>query len=435
MRLRTARTTGAASGSVSHGSSSHGVSGPNSQVHRRAAGRRRRRSPRTAIRVRSRPSRTASVRLPARRSVSMSRTLLTTRIARGQQPDRHRERERLPAEVLDLDEVGAGDGDDPEEQEHEHLAEPLVAVRSRAAGVEHAGEDRGGADEQQLASRRPRSGRCRRAPRCRTRRTSRPAPAAGGTSPPAVTRTGPEAVLGVGAAARVGVVVGEVRADLDEDRADQRREEAQRVEDVRVAGQRGADQHRRDRGRQRPRRRAAISQMRAPPLGGSVAGGRPSRLRPAGTSRSRAGASRGTRCGPPAPPRSCRRAGSRRGRAAGCPARPSSSALKLAFSSRSANGDSASISRHQRDGLGLELVERHDRVDEPHLERLLRVVLAAQEPDLLGLLRADEPRRGRSRRSRRRTIRPSGPVWPKRALSAAIVRSQMTCSTWPPPIA
>ena len=28
-----------------------------------------------------------------------------------------------------------------------------------------------------------------------------------------------------------------------------------------------------------------------------------------------------------------------------------------------------------------------------------------------------------------------GPVWPKTALSAAIVRSQQTCSTWPPPMA
>ena len=38
-------------------------------------------APGRARRVRSRPSRTASVRLPARRSVSMSRMLLTTRIA------------------------------------------------------------------------------------------------------------------------------------------------------------------------------------------------------------------------------------------------------------------------------------------------------------------------------------------------------------------
>ena len=28
-----------------------------------------------------------------------------------------------------------------------------------------------------------------------------------------------------------------------------------------------------------------------------------------------------------------------------------------------------------------------------------------------------------------------GPVWPKRALSAAMVRSHTTCSTWPPPMA
>src|SRR3954447_23072500 len=42
------------------------------------------------------------------------------------------------------------------------------------------------------------------------------------------------------------------------------------------------------------------------------------------------------------------------------------------------------------DGLLLEPVERHHRVHEPHLERLLRVVLAAEEPDLLGLLRADQ---------------------------------------------
>src|SRR3954469_11962067 len=38
----------------------------------------------------------------------------------------------------------------------------------------------------------------------------------------------------------------------------------------------------------------------------------------------------------------------------------------------------------------LELLERNDGVDEPHVERLLGVVLAAEEPDLLRLLRADE---------------------------------------------
>src|SRR4051794_41170268 len=40
------------------------------------------------------------------------------------------------------------------------------------------------------------------------------------------------------------------------------------------------------------------------------------------------------------------------------------------------------------DGLLLETLERHDGVHEPHLERLPGVVLAAEKPDLLGLLRA-----------------------------------------------
>src|SRR5947208_7287528 len=38
------------------------------------------------------------------------------------------------------------------------------------------------------------------------------------------------------------------------------------------------------------------------------------------------------------------------------------------------------------DGFVLELLERHHRIDEAHLERPLGVVLAAEEPDLLGLL-------------------------------------------------
>src|SRR5215218_375277 len=38
----------------------------------------------------------------------------------------------------------------------------------------------------------------------------------------------------------------------------------------------------------------------------------------------------------------------------------------------------------------LQLLQRHDRVDQPHLQRLLRAVLPAQKPDLLGLLGANE---------------------------------------------
>ena len=62
---------------------------------------------------------------------------------------------------------------------------------------------------------------------------------------------GPEPVLGVRAPARVGVVVREVRPDLDEDAAHERRREPQRLEDVLGARERRADQHGRDGGWQR----------------------------------------------------------------------------------------------------------------------------------------------------------------------------------------
>ena len=175
------------------------ASGSSSQARHRAeqptAAARSANAPATiavySVRVRSRPSRTASVRLPARRSVSRSRTLLTTRIALASRPDRHGAHERLPRQLLHLHEVGARDRDDAEEQEHEQLAEPLVAVRARAAGVEHAGEDRRRADREQLpAGDRDQVDAAQRPPG-RTSRTSRAAPGCGGTRPPAVTRTGP----------------------------------------------------------------------------------------------------------------------------------------------------------------------------------------------------------------------------------------------------
>ncbi len=98
--------------------------------------------------------------------------------------------ECLPGQFLNLHEVGARDRHDAEEQEHEHLAEALVAVGARAAGVEHAGEDRGGADGDQLGARdvdqvdatehRKAEGDVGRKQNLAWR-----------TRPPAVTRTGP----------------------------------------------------------------------------------------------------------------------------------------------------------------------------------------------------------------------------------------------------
>ena len=142
-------------------------SSPTSHGSGAVSERARRPSPRRDARVRARPSRTASVRLPARRSVSRSRTLLTTRIALASRPDGHRAHERLPGQLLDLHEVGARDGDDAEEQEHEHLAEALVAVGARAARVEHA--------RRGSTRRRPRAAPARRPRRGRRRsRTARP---------------------------------------------------------------------------------------------------------------------------------------------------------------------------------------------------------------------------------------------------------------------
>src|SRR4051794_32786767 len=95
-----------------------------------------------------------------------------------------------------------------------------------------------------------------------------------GTSPPAATRTGPsrpagpaprrargerpdgaEPVLGVRAAPGVGVVVRQVRADLDEDRAEQREHERQGPEDATGAGERRPDEDGSHGRGQRPRPR------------------------------------------------------------------------------------------------------------------------------------------------------------------------------------
>jgi hypothetical protein len=156
--------------------------------------------------------------------------------------------------VRGLREVGARDGDDAEEQEHEQVAEPLVAIGPRPAGVEDAGEDRRGADEQQLPARRhdevdaDEHGQPERHVGGDEHLARRDEPARGDAHRA-------EPVLGVGPAARIGVVVGEVRADLDQQRAEHRGDEAQRVERALGGGERGADEHGRDGRGQRPRAR------------------------------------------------------------------------------------------------------------------------------------------------------------------------------------
>ena len=143
-----------------------------------------------ASRVRSRPIRTASVRLPARRSVSMSRTLLTTRIAVGEEADRDRQEHRQRVELLELHVVGAVDGDEAEEDEDEDLAEPLVSVGPRTARVEDARGDR---ERRRSRGSPAHHDRQVEAAATATAKATQVATSTrlGATSPAAVTRTGP----------------------------------------------------------------------------------------------------------------------------------------------------------------------------------------------------------------------------------------------------
>ena len=171
-----------------------------------------------------------------------------------QQADRDREHERLPVELLELGEERAGHGDEAEEEEDEHLTETLVPVRARAARVEHAGEDRGDADQQDLPTRgddQVDADQHRQAERDvgRDQHLLGRDEAAGGHAHRA------EPVLGVRAAPRVAVVVGEVRPDLDQQRAEQRGDERQGLEGPERGRVGRADQHGRRRRRQRPRPR------------------------------------------------------------------------------------------------------------------------------------------------------------------------------------
>ena len=55
---------------------------------------------------------------------------------------------------------------------------------------------------------------------------------------------------------------------------------------------------------------------------------------------------------------------------------------------RRAVGESCSISRHHLDGFGLQFGQRHDGIHQPHFQRLMGIVLAAQEPDFLGFFQS-----------------------------------------------
>ena len=133
---------------------------------------------------------------------------------------------------------------------------PSYAVGSRSARIEHAGEDRGGANEQQFPTRdgdQVDAGEHRDAERHvggDQHLLWRHEAARGDAH-----RTEP--ILRVGSPSGVGVVVRQVGTDLDEDRDDHRRDEAQGVEHAGEPGQR--------RCRRAPARPTRAASAAAPP--------------------------------------------------------------------------------------------------------------------------------------------------------------------------
>ena len=189
VRVRTTRTSDSASGIAAQQSSSHGDH-PERPQRRRA--RERAGEHRGVQRARALAPQPHRERALAGAPVGVDVAHVVDDEDRArQQPDGDRAAERLPWQRLDLDEVGADDGDDAEEQEHEQLAEALVSVGSRAARVQHAGEDRRRSDREQLrAGDGDQVGAARRPPAPKDAYVAT-STWRGGTSPPAVTRTGP----------------------------------------------------------------------------------------------------------------------------------------------------------------------------------------------------------------------------------------------------
>ena len=203
--------------------------------------------------VRRSPRRTASVRLPAARSVGMSRRLLTTRSAQAMNPARAPDDDAQPGDPLDTH-VGRPDGGDKaEEHEHEQLAEAEIPVRPRAPCVPPRRGDAQHADHEQPPRRRgrqdePGDGRNREGQEGRSlhrRRRRQPGSDEAHRSDP----------HSIGPAHAVGVVVGVVDPDLQR-QADDEGQQRSPPRDRPVSG--GAPDTERDRHDRPPATSAAV---------------------------------------------------------------------------------------------------------------------------------------------------------------------------------
>ena len=216
---------------------------------------------------------------------------------------------------LPRDDVRRPDGrDEPEEHEVEQLSVPGVAVRAGSPRVQPGGGDRRRADEDQ--PRRHDDGEHETRGRAETEGRDRRGAHGSRAGEPRGDETGRPDAPRVGSAHAVRVVVGEVGADLNRQRDDERQ---RGVPDHDMTRRTGHPDAHGDGGERRGKRPGS---GRREPVGcprhasrrllegsGAITAG-------AGSDGSPADGARRRRSGPPAPPRSCRRASSRPRRAA-----------------------------------------------------------------------------------------------------------------------
>ena len=161
----------------------------------------------------------------------------------GDEPDPAGGEPRPSRHAPALDVKGAGGGHEPEEHEDEGLAESRIAVGAGTTRVEPGGRDRGGPQKQHppLAGQRQQR---------QSEKTANPEAAEGGQLDdsgrhrPGSGQTRGAGALVVGAAHAVGVVVGEVAADLEREGDAGGQDGARRREGFQRQGRAPAQDHR-----------------------------------------------------------------------------------------------------------------------------------------------------------------------------------------------
>ena len=316
----TRRARASAKGSVSSGSSTPSGAAPESQSRGQVAYATSSSAAYSMRAARASPADGQRALASARVGVDVAQ-VVHHQDRRGERTDRDRQRQHVRRQRERLHPVGSADGDDAEEEEDREVAEAVIAAADTGLRCRRGPPRWRARRRARWASPRPRPGRA----------PPRRGAEDGGRSPRRIGRRREQAELGRARRADASsvsapfskskTIVGEVGADLEQQRPGQRR---------RGGKQRGAPvaecygrrhHHRRRRRRQRagPRREPASSRFArpafltslgcaslrgpaSPGLAGELAVVGFSRVA-TGTARSRARASRRRRRGPPGPPR------------------------------------------------------------------------------------------------------------------------------------